>query len=55
MTVVELPLKDSADVLEIDTNDIPENPEELIYILTQEDAAPKFYVLFAVTTIIIKL
>ena len=48
MVVVEVPLKASEEVLEIDTDDLPTQAQEIIDILTEEEAPLSFYLTFAV-------
>jgi len=48
MSVIEIPLKNSEEVLEVSLSDLHENSNEILNILHQEEAPLSLYLNFAV-------
>jgi len=48
MSVIEIPLKNSEEVLEVSLSDLHENSNEILNILNQEEAPLALYLNFAV-------
>ena len=46
--LIEIPLKNNENVLEVDVNELPPNPEEILQILLAEEVDVRYYLQIAV-------
>jgi hypothetical protein len=49
MTIIEIPVKGSDEVVEVNLDELPDQPGDIMYILQEEEASRNLYLRFAVS------